>query len=563
VSAIGVDALDRSVEVLSGLATADEHATIEQIRARIATRRLRVLIAGEAKRGKSTLVNRLLGQDVLPVGVIPVTAIVTTVHHATADEFLVVHYLDGRQVRYELDALAGFITEQGNPHNERQVRGVEVLLGGGLVDRYDVELVDTPGTGSVFEHNSQVARDALQTLDAAIFVVTADPPISAAERDLLREVSDRSVRTFIVLNKADQLDGDDLAQAIEFTQRICTAVTGEPTPVCACSARLGTADPGYRAFADDFERYLAASGRADAELALRGHLTRLAHGLLDAAMLTERGLQLAAANSADRVRVFQERIAELVSRSHELEDRCWAIERGLRRSLDQSAAQLVPRLIEACRARATAALDGDLAGLPAEQLEERGRAIVVDLIRDQVDRWRAEQADFLETGLTTIQQRVTADLDAQIGELRDAARELLDITLTVQPDTQLLQASQRFWYAFDRPIVLEVPLAATVRRFAPGRAQRAKTRVLDEIPDLADRQVGRARADLQHRLRESIHTLLATLTKEHQNALGRVQTAMADAMTLSTASSSEHQARQGELAVRVTALRNVLDELAQ
>lgn len=42
-------------------------------------RRLGVLVAGEAKRGKSTLVNPLLGRPVLPTGVIPVTAVATTV----------------------------------------------------------------------------------------------------------------------------------------------------------------------------------------------------------------------------------------------------------------------------------------------------------------------------------------------------------------------------------------------------------------------------------------------------------------------------------------------------
>jgi hypothetical protein len=229
--------------------------------------------------------------------------------------------------------------------------------------------------------------------------------------------------------------------------------------------------------------------------------------------------------------------------------------------LDQSAAQLVPRLIEACRSRATAAFDRDLAELPAEQFEERGRALVVELIRDHVERWRSDQSDLLEAGLATIQQRVTAELDAQITELRDAARELLDVTLTTQPDTQLLQPSQGFWYAFDRPVALEVPLAATVRRLAPGRKHRAAARVLDEIADLTDRQVGRARADLQQRLRESLHLLLATLKREHNTTLRRVQDAMDDVVTLSAASSAEHETRRSELAARVMALRAVLDDL--
>ena len=222
-----------------------------------------------------------------------------------------------------------------------------MVLGAGQLDRYDVELVDTPGTGSVFEHNTVAAQDALSTLDAAIFVVTADPPISATERDLLREVSNRSLRTFIVLNKADQLADDDLRQA-EGVHRggLLGSHRRTHAGVCLLSPSR-SADAGYASFRDEFERYLASSAHDDIEIALRGHVSRLAGGMLDAAVLTERSLQLAETDSADRVALFQARIADMAGRGQDVEDRCWAIERGLRRSLDQSAAQLSTRLIEA------------------------------------------------------------------------------------------------------------------------------------------------------------------------------------------------------------------------
>ena len=57
-------------------------------------------------------------------------------------------------------------------------------------------------------------------MDAAVFVLTADPPVSASERDLLRRVAGLSVTTFAVLNKADHLDEPGLAEAAEFTRRV-------------------------------------------------------------------------------------------------------------------------------------------------------------------------------------------------------------------------------------------------------------------------------------------------------------------------------------------------------
>jgi len=48
--------------------------------------------------------------------------------------------------------LADFVSESGNPHNERRMRTVEVFVHSDLLDRFDVELVDTPGTGSATLH---------------------------------------------------------------------------------------------------------------------------------------------------------------------------------------------------------------------------------------------------------------------------------------------------------------------------------------------------------------------------------------------------------------------------
>src|SRR6266487_6677690 len=73
------DPLAAALDELSALGAAQDRETISSLRDRLAARRLRVLVAGEAKRGKSTLVNALLGRPVLPTGVLPLTALATTV----------------------------------------------------------------------------------------------------------------------------------------------------------------------------------------------------------------------------------------------------------------------------------------------------------------------------------------------------------------------------------------------------------------------------------------------------------------------------------------------------
>jgi hypothetical protein len=102
-------------------------------------------------------------------------------------------FADGREEQRPLGSLDELVTERGYPGNRLGVADVSVyvnapVLAGG------VELVDTPGTGSVFEWDTAAAHAALQTMDATVFVLTADPPVSAAERDLIGKVTGSGCR---------------------------------------------------------------------------------------------------------------------------------------------------------------------------------------------------------------------------------------------------------------------------------------------------------------------------------------------------------------------------------
>ena len=230
----GESTLAAALDSLATLGTERDREHLLALLDRLDAARLRVLVVGEAKRGKSTLINALLGRDVLPSGVTPLTAVATTVRYGD-DSRIEVAFLDGHEEKHPLTALADFVTEVRNPRNKRMVAGVTVYLDA-LVLAGGVELVDTPGTGSVFEWDTQAAHKALRTMDAAVFVLTADPPVSASERDLLGRVAELSVTTFAVLNKADHLDEAGLAEASEFTTQVL-AEAGHPGTVYPMSAR--------------------------------------------------------------------------------------------------------------------------------------------------------------------------------------------------------------------------------------------------------------------------------------------------------------------------------------
>jgi hypothetical protein len=175
-----------------------------------------------------------------------------------------VEFADGRREARDLAQVGRFVSEEANPGNALGVARVVARLPAPLLDQ-GVRLVDTPGVGSVHPHNTLATGAYLPNLDAAVLVVSADPPISEAERGFLAQVVEHAVRLFVVLNKADYLTPDELARAVGFTERVVRQVAPDwPGPVYALSARPGVGDPAQLArFREDLARFLR-EGRAAA-----------------------------------------------------------------------------------------------------------------------------------------------------------------------------------------------------------------------------------------------------------------------------------------------------------
>src|SRR5262249_19123306 len=153
---------------------------------RLTAEQFNLVVLGQFKRGKSTLINALLGADLLPTAVVPLTSIVTILRYGP-EPGAVVRFLDGRTQEVEVASLAGFVTETENPNNIKGVAQVEVAFPAAvLMD--GARLVDTPVVGSVFATNTGATYDYLPEADAAIVVLAADQPISQAELEFLQRV---------------------------------------------------------------------------------------------------------------------------------------------------------------------------------------------------------------------------------------------------------------------------------------------------------------------------------------------------------------------------------------
>jgi len=208
----------------------DAASIVSEVRAlaeRIEQGRFYVACIGQFKRGKSTVINALLGRRVLPTGVVPVTSVPTIVRYGRELRARVRLHGTGSYMWRDIDPrqLDEFVSEELNPENEKGVLAVELftpssLLEGGMC------LVDTPGLGSVFAGNSAAVREFIPHIDVAVVVLGADPPITGEELSLVESVAREIEHVMFLLNKADRVSIADCEQAQKFTSRVLASRLG-------------------------------------------------------------------------------------------------------------------------------------------------------------------------------------------------------------------------------------------------------------------------------------------------------------------------------------------------
>ena len=196
---------------------------------RIAEGRFYVACVGQFKRGKSALLNALIGSPILPTGIVPVTAIPT-----------ILRFGDALQARVRLqnadlasvppDAIEQYISEEQNPQNSKGVIALEVFVPSPLLSE-GMCLVDTPGLGSVFPSNTAATHAFLPHIDAAIVVLGADPPIAGEELALVETVAKQVKDILFVLNKADRVNETERAAAIAFAKQVLERRLQRPIPL--------------------------------------------------------------------------------------------------------------------------------------------------------------------------------------------------------------------------------------------------------------------------------------------------------------------------------------------
>ena len=210
--------LSRLAQLAQELGAEKVKEEAEALAQRVTEGRFYVACIGQFKRGKSTLLNALLGDRILPAGVLPLTTVPTIVRYGTSRRARV-RFQGGAWTDIAPEDLTQYVSEELNSENRKGVVGVEVFLPSPLLAD-GMCFVDTPGLGSVFAGNTAATHAFVPHIDAAIVVVGADPPIAGEELALVSTIGKQVENLLIVMNKADRTSDKEREIARSFTKEM-------------------------------------------------------------------------------------------------------------------------------------------------------------------------------------------------------------------------------------------------------------------------------------------------------------------------------------------------------
>jgi small GTP-binding protein len=166
-----------------------------------------LVIAGEFNSGKSSFINALLGERVLPEGVTPTTDRINILRH-------------GPEVSELLRA--AYLLERTHP--------ADVLR--------EINIVDTPGTNAIIRRHEELTRDFVPRSDLVLFVTSADRPFTESERGFLEQIRQWGKKIVFIVNKIDILARpEEREEVVRYVSEHATALLGEAPQIFAVSAR--------------------------------------------------------------------------------------------------------------------------------------------------------------------------------------------------------------------------------------------------------------------------------------------------------------------------------------
>lgn len=528
--------------------------------------RFYLAVLGQFKRGKTTLINSLLGTDVLPVAVVPLTSIITILSYGDRPE-VTVCFLSGESRSIEMQELEQYVTETHNPENSKRVKHVEVRYPSPYL-RDGILLVDTPGVGSTYQHNTEVTHSFLARVDAATFLVSGDPPLTATEAEFLRRARQEVHHFFFVLNKTDLMTEPEMRESLAFTRSQIERQAGlggiELFPMSARNAleakKHGEQQKLQTSGLVEFEQALKSFFMSDKGAVLleswASDALRIAGDLSFAIELEFKAAGVPLAELEEKQRrlgvgletIEQERSDMNVLLANEVTRLISEVESDLNRRVEDSIPQVRKRLQEFYAQQKDAG---------RSELGRRLDEFIQEQVEAVFNAWRIEEDRKMNDAFHAMSSRFTEKTNVIISNIRAAATRLFEIGVETFQSLEKLSAETHVYYKVD-PLfyfsIDKIPFILPKALFRGYVLSRMREKVKMELY----RNAGRIRYDYLERIEKSTNELRKGLNLNIDATLNGIRQAIQNAIAARRTSTAEYECQMERYRLHNRELANVV-----
>jgi small GTP-binding protein len=522
------EALNKPKTLESAIADLKRYCTVEGLphlatkasilEAKLTVGELNLAVLGQMKRGKSSLINALLNSNLLPVGVLPLTALITEIRYGAVPS-LQVKYRGGATETSDPNRLAEFATEAGNPGNRKQVAELRLELPAALLQNRIV-IVDTPGIGSTYIHNTGVTEGYLEKIDAALVVLSVDPPVTEVEIEFIRQANNDIPRLLFVLNKTDLVSEAELDSIKAFLVEQLLKLDIRQTQIYPLSAKD---QRGIEVLLNELVR-LASVGKNDVLVQSVG---QDALRLVDVVKFADHVRGRVAALTPAELDAMRAAVDKLAWQTHkEIEAVAALLQREQARLVEELAAELANHSQDSLPA-----LKKGLSAFFLQHRKERGRALGAMLeaflgeeMKVTFYAWQLRKEESLKSELQRLSDMYAGRVRNELEKLVTSVSSILHVSApNVKVDVRLNMESH---LSFKTERMFESLEAFFL--ILPGTLQRRilRHRVGSNLRFELDRNAGRIRVDFQERLERTFADFQASLTQEFESLAALIQRAL-------------------------------------
>ncbi len=567
------------------LGLSDPQSCIE-LKEKLEANTFNLVVVGQFKRGKTCLINALLGADLLPVSVVPLTSIVTVLVYGR-ELAAKVYFDDGRIMDIPVEFLPEYVTESGNPQNEKQVREVVVMYPSPYL-KDGVRLIDTPGVGSVYVHNTDVAYKYLPKSDAALFLLSVDQPAGSAELDFLIDVREFADRIFFLLNKIDYLSGDEVARSLEFSKAAVEKIMGTEIKIFPVSAKLALSGKingarsqlsksGLPVFSEALDRFLMnEKGKVLLGSAARNLLRTLSGARLEIE-LELKSLRTPIEQIREKINSFENKKEELLRERREFETLFNAeLERLVVRELESDLVKLKSSLVPKMDVEFGRFYE-EKKYLSLRELNDALEAFVREGIQREFSTWREGEDERLSESFEGICRRFASQVNQVIDSLLDFSSQLFSIPFEPVEAESLWSSESTFQYKLREEAVgldmLTESLTQVFPGYISGRFERLrawayrkanrfivgnrKRHMLEAI----EMHSGRLRFDLTERLKKSADAFRSEMIRKIETISEGISKAIERGMDLRLQGEEQALKTESALAEKISTIEKIRIEL--